>query len=59
MVQEEYLLTPEQVTFFDENGYIQIRNLLTKDEVAEFQQAFTDAVSDKRGRFFSDKKVDK
>lgn len=56
MADEAYPLTKEQVAFFSKNGYIQIKNLFTKEEVSEFQKAFNDAVNDKRGRFFSEQK---
>jgi len=39
--------------FFATNGYLQIKNLFTKEEVAKLRQAFQDSINQKRERFLA------
>ncbi len=43
-----YEVTEEQVTFYEENGYIQLHNVLTAEEVAVLRAAVDVAVEDRK-----------
>lgn len=43
----EYIISEEQVKFFEENGYLVVHNLLTPEEVNDYQKLYEDFLSNK------------
>lgn len=55
MVMEgEYPITREQVEFYDNNGFIQLPDVLSKDEVRDLRKILTQAVRDRKKRYLRD-----
>jgi ectoine hydroxylase-related dioxygenase (phytanoyl-CoA dioxygenase family) len=46
MINMETILTAEQIAFYQENGFIQVDNVFTLDEVAELTEAMEEAMTD-------------
>ncbi|MCA9446946.1 MAG: phytanoyl-CoA dioxygenase family protein [Candidatus Omnitrophica bacterium] len=51
MNNKEFPLTREQVRFYRQNGYIQLHNVLSPQEVSELRKILTRAVKDRKKKF--------
>src|SRR3989304_6956628 len=52
MVMEgDYPITKEQVDFYQENGYIQLPDVLSKEEVRDLRKILTSATRNRRQRY--------